>query len=58
MKSFWFKKGKGPAFIGKYEYDKHGERVFQLVATSGKSRRVTFESAAAAKKVGWVLLRK
>lgn len=58
MKSFWFKKGKGRAYVGKYEYDKHGERVFQLLSTSGPYRRVTFESAAAAKKVGWVLVRK
>lgn len=44
-----YKHGKA-VFIGSYERDKDGERVFVL--THGK-RKITFESWQAAKALGW-----
>lgn len=50
----WKFKSQKSLFVSKYERDRKGERVFVLTRISGKTKRVTFESHEAAKKLGWV----
>ena len=62
---YWKNKKVPGYFTGHYVRDADGERVFVLKrdttktrsdARYNKSRRITFESAAAAKALGWMLL--
>lgn len=52
----WKKNNKGNDYKGQYLRDNKGERVFVLVGLRGNGdvHTVTFESAAMAKKVGWI----
>lgn len=50
----WKKNGKGSQYVGTYEREAGGDRVFVLIGQKGgKKHRVTFESHEAAKKSGW-----
>lgn len=46
----WKNKETGKHFVGSYEREKSGERIFVL--SDGK-RRITLESWQMAKKAGW-----
>lgn len=53
MKYIWKHKKYKSAFIGFYERDAKGERVFVLISMKEPLRRITFESYQAAKALGW-----
>ena len=52
-KRLWFNSKYKFYYVGTYERDKKGERMFILTATAGKHRRITFESFQMAIKLGW-----
>lgn len=54
-KARWKNKKYAGLFIGSYERDKAGERIFVL--TGGK-RRIVFESHESAKKNNWQKIKK
>lgn len=58
MRNLTWKKAKSARaeYVGRYERDRAGERIFLLIARTGK-HRVTFESWQAARKQGWISLR-
>ena len=53
MKYIWKHKKFKSAFIGFYERDSKGERVFVLISMKEPLRRITFESWQMAKSQGW-----
>lgn len=53
-RNIWYNKKAGKTgFIGFYEVDSKGERIFVLIALKAPFRRVAFESHQMAKSVGW-----
>jgi hypothetical protein len=53
-RNIWFNKKFGKtAFIGFYEKDSKGERIFVLIGLKAPFRRIAFESHQLAKSVGW-----
>lgn len=53
MKNVWMHKKFKSKFIGFYERDKAGERIFVLISMNEPLRRITFESHQMAKSQGW-----
>ncbi len=53
---YWHHKKYKRAFLGTYERDSAGERIFVLTGYGAKLalKRIVFESVQAAKALGWV----
>lgn len=51
----WYHKKYKRSFIGKYELDSRGQRIFTLEGYEArlKYNHIVFESHQAAKKLGW-----
>lgn len=53
---YWYHKKYKRSFIGHYERDSQGQRIFTLEGYGSKLKynHLVFESHQAAKKLGWV----
>lgn len=52
----WQKNGKGKPWLGNYEYDREGKRVFKL-KNPRNGREIQFDSWQDAQKNNWVKVR-